>query len=579
MNFAMLPLAILVFLLPGYAWLVVLGLVRRLNVLGSVAFSFILSVCLLSLTSAFLSLLTPRYLVYTVAAAAIIPIIVIAACFQQQRFRWPTAEEPNTSSLLVLCFIVYLAFLLILFWSTPYYPTAPSTDFTSHAQITQDIFNGNGRSMLLHINYPVGLHFVAAITMELLGVNAIQSLRVVASIVLMTTPVLIFISARALLGNKNLAAVTTIVGALALPADMIHFVLIGTYPNILADAIVFAVLFLIFSYVKEPSPRVGVTLAVMGLAGTFIHSSFLLFLGVSWLALMCIQRLFIGKHDFARYLRACLFATSGVLLAALVALPLFERSMQRILDAYFAGATATWPQLMAILPIIYVTFAWNFVFLVKPTNLIAIGFGIIFIAMKQRRLLGQIYGTSWIILLVILAFVSGQTDRFVLFCMLPATFIVGNLVGTLPRLISSWKGTLSRTLTSRTIVPLTMLLLITTGGFLPLVSTAYNPASRVHEQDVLASMEWLKQNGCPGKIASIGLGLDYRYVQLLTGLQYSGDLPQNTPPDVALQKSATIGFGCLAIETDNQNFPSFELNQAFQEKYYNAEIAIFFICR
>jgi hypothetical protein len=90
-------------------------------------------------------------------------------------------------------------------------------------------------------------------------------------------------------------------------------------------------------------------------------------------------------------------------------------------------------------------------------------------------------------------------------------------------------------------------------------------------------MTWLQGNICPKAVASVGLGLDYRYLPLLTGVSYSGDLPQNTPPEMVLKKSVAMGFGCVAIEANNQNLRFFESLQAFDEKYRNAEIVIFMI--
>ncbi len=139
--------------------------------------------------------------------------------------------DPDLSVPLLLCLSVYAVFLLGLFWSAPHYPTSLAVDPLAHAQITQSILDGDGRSELLHANYPVGLHFVAAILMALLGLNALESLRLLASLVLINILVLISLAAQALLGSKYLAALTTIVGAFVLPVDAMHLVLIGTYPE------------------------------------------------------------------------------------------------------------------------------------------------------------------------------------------------------------------------------------------------------------------------------------------------------------------------------------------------------------
>jgi hypothetical protein len=571
MNFLAIPLAVLVFLLPGFAWVLLSGLIKRLNVLGAIAFSFMLSICLLSVISASLSLLTSTYLVYTIAGATIIPIIIAGAYFRRGVFGELLPERSSGSTLLLFCLAAYALFLLAYFWSTPYYPMNP--DSLTHAQITQSIANGDGRSVLLHTNYPVALHFVAAILMALVGVNAIQSLNILASLVLMTSLILIFTSAQALLGKVNLAALTTIVGALVLPVDAMHLVLIGTYPNLVEDAIIFAAVFLMFSYLREPGWRIGVTLALIGVGGVLLHSSFLLFLAALWLLLPVLFFLFRGKSEPHRYFRACIYSTIGIFFAALIALPLLSGNLARILEAYpithfIGGATTT--QLLQSTGVVYWILAWNVAFLIKPVTLIAIVLGFILVATKGRQSIGRVFAACWFAILVIVSLLSGQTDRFVLFFMIPAIFLVGNLVGEIPQL-----GRVNR----RVVMASVMVILVVFGGFLPLIPVAVSPSNRLHQEYVFASMEWLQNNRCPSGVASLGLELDFRYLPILTTLQYSGTLPTTTAPDQVVQESGVMGFRCVVIQTDNPNLQSFELNQAFQEKYRNEYVAIFYITR
>lgn len=475
---------------------------------------------------------------------------------------------------LLLCVLGYVVFLVALYWSSPYYPTSYALDPLNHVQLVDGIFAGSGREILLHTYSPVGMHFVAAIIVELLNISALQSLRILLSFVLLDIVVLIYLSANALLRDQKLAAVAAIVGAFAIPADATHFALIGTYPNIPADAIVFAMLFLFFAYLSEPSWTVGVSLALLGLGGIFIHSSILLFLGILWLFLPLLALIHRGNGiELRRYALAALSSSAGILLAGFFLIGFLEKNVQRIMSDYFIlGWGTTLQQLPPILRILYETLAWNFVFFIKPVVLIAIGLGIIFIAMKQREHLGQLLVSAWIVLLVILAFFSGETDRFVLFSMLPALFIVGNLVGATPSLTVG-KFAVDR----RQVLPAILILLVVTGGFVPLLPLAFNPQGRLHQQNVMESMDWLKQNQCSSEIASLGLFPDYRYLTILTGLPYAGDLLANTPPSVVLQDSAAMGYGCVVMQTDNPNYALFAVNQSFQQKYRNTEVAIFFI--
>lgn len=576
MNFLALPLAVLVFLLPGSAWLLLSGLLRRLNVLGAIAVSFLLSICLLSLASAFLSLITSNYLVYAIALALILPTIIVAAYLKKRGFSARFAEGASVPPLLLLCLVVYLLFLFAYFWSSPHYPTTP--DPLTHAQVAQSISRGEGRTVLLQTNFPVGLHFVTAIMITLLGMNAVESLSILASLVLLTSLVLIFVAAHALFKNEKLAVLATVVGGLILPADAMHFVLIGTYPNLVEDAIVFAAVFLLFSYLRAPALPVGLTLALLGLAGVFIHSSYLLFLAALWLLFPVLSLLHRGRTELQRYFQACIYCTIGILVAALVALSFLKGNVERVLESYsithFIGGTNT-TQLIQSLGVVYGILAYNMIFLIKPANLIAIALALIFVAMKGRQSVGAIFAACWFAVLVILSLLSGQTDRFVLFSMIPSIFLVGYLVGNIPipNLAKMRIGN------RRLVLACVLLILVVFGGFLPLISVAFSPSRRMHEQDVFASMEWLEQNRCPSGVASLGLDSDFRYLPILTNVQYSGSLPSTITPDQTLQESTAIGFSCVVMQANNPNLHSFQLDPAFQEKYLNAEVAVFFISK
>jgi len=473
----------------------------------------------------------------------------------------------------MLCLVVYVLFLLVYFWSTPYYPTMSASDALHHAQVAQSVFAGQGRSVLLHTNAAVGLHFVAAVLMTLLQANSIQSLVILASLVLLAILVLFFLAAQAFFDDENLAALAALVGGLVLPADAMHFILVGTYPNLVDDAIVLVTVIVLFSYLRKPSVSLGMTLVLLGVAGVFMHSSFLLFLAILWLLLPALFMLFRGVVP--RYFQACTYSTVGVLVAAFAALSFLRGSLDRVLGFYpitnyIGGASAS--QLLESIGVVYWTLAWNIGFFMKPVNVVAVILGFVLVAMRGRRSIGGIFVASWLGVLAIMSLLSGETDRFVLFCMVPSTFLVAYFVGSV-RSFKAGRFIFNR----RFLVSGVLLGLVIFGGFLPLLASAFNPARRLHEESVFASMEWLQQNPCPSAVASLGLESDFRFLPVLTSVQYAGSLPPTTTPAQVLNDSKAMGFACVAIQTENPNLPVFELTQVFHEEYRNPEIAILFI--
>jgi hypothetical protein len=250
--------------------------------------------------------------------------------------------------------------------------------------------------------------------------------------------------------------------------------------------------------------------------------------------------------------------------------------VERVLESYsithFIGG-ATTSQLLQSLGVVYWTLAWNIVFFIKPVNLVAIILGFVLVARKGRQSIGKVFAAFWLGVLAIMSLLSGETDRFVLFSMIPSIFLVGNLVGNIPLPEAAVRSVINR----RLLISTLLLVLVVFGGFLPLIPVAFNPSRRAHEQGIYASMQWLERNRCPSSVQSLGLDFDYQYLPILTSLQYSGSLPPTTGPDQVLQESRDIGFACVVMQADNPNYALFAANQAFQQKYRNTEVAIFFI--
>jgi len=335
------------------------------------------------------------------------------------------------------------------------------------------------------------------------------------------------------------------------------------------DAIVLLTVFVLFSYLRRPSIQVGSILAFLGLAGVFTHSSFLIFLATLWLLLPVLFLLFRGRRELPRYFRGCIYATAGVFVAALFALSFLRSSVERVLESYsimnyIGGATTS--QLLQNIVVVYRILAWNVIFLIKPVNVVAVILGFLIIVTRRRHSIGGIFAASWFGILVIMSLLSGETDRFVLFSMMPSIFLVGNLIGNMPSQVNR-----------RFLIGGVLIVLVAFGGFLPLIPVAFSPTTRLHEQSVFASMEWLEQNPCPSGVASLGLEFDFRYLPVLTSVLYVGSLDAAASPTQVLQDSRSMGFACVVIQTSSPNFLSFELNQAFEEKYRNNEVAIFFI--
>jgi hypothetical protein len=558
-------LAVLELMLPGYAWILVSGLHRLLSNLEKVVLSFVLSLCFSSLLTAALTFATPDYLSVSVEISIVAAAVVIGVYLAKQHthFSKPRSIPLSTGSRALDFTILAYAILIIgLFWSAPYYPTAQAPDLLTHTRVTNAIINGDGRSTLLTVGFPIGLHFVAATISTLIDVGALQTLRIVASAALMATIPLVYMSARELLGDSKAAGMAVLVAAFALPVDALHLVRIGTYPNLMSDAVILTVVWLAFRCVRQPTSSLGVTLTLLGLGGTFMHSSFLILLAVLWAS---IPIAFILFRDHARdYAQAAAYSTIGLALFAVLAFFSFQANLLRIAHAYFVlGGTFVWR-------IAITEFARSVLTFLGPVNAIALVCSAVFM-IKFSRNLGSAFSLLWIAIMVPGAIISGQEYRFILFAMLPSAYLVGNLLANAPSLLRDMSRRMFTKFT-RVVIVIILVLLAASGTFPSIAVASFNPSGRSFQSAIYDSMIWLEQSSCTSGVASVGLWPDYEYLPALTRIPYAGDFIR--PPNIVLQKTLSLGFHCLVVARNNQYYTEFENEPGLVESYQNQLVVI-----
>jgi hypothetical protein len=562
-------LAVLEFLLPGYAWLLVSGLHKRMSRLEMVLLSFVLSLCFSSLLAAALTFVTADYLLVTATSMVVGALIVIAGFMAVHTPTFPkTVHLALTTGSRALDFSIFAYAILIigLFWSAPYYPTAQAPDLLTHAAIARAITTGQGRVTLLHVDLPIGLHFAAAIVSSLSGIGALEALRVVASAILLASIPLVFFSAREVLEDSKAAGMAVLVAAFALPADALHLVRIGTFPNLMSDGIILTVVWLVFRYVKQPSRALGLTIAFLGVGGAFVHSSFLILLAVLWVTVPFA--LFLFKGQARNYAKAMAYSTIGLAIFALIASFSFQANLQRVAAAYFLVGG------ISVMRIALSEFTRNLLIFLGPVNVLAIACAAIF-AISRKRGIGLTFVLVWLVLMIPGAFLSGQAYRFILFAMLPGAYLLGRAIAEPPAILFKVKAGWMSRLTNLVAVMI-FLLLVLSGAFPSIAAQSLNPAGRNYQTAVYDSMTWLQHStSCVGGAASVGLWPDYEYLPALTGVPYFGDFSR--PADYVLQKSDSLGFHCIVVSKTNQYFQQFNNNSAFDEKYQNQLTAIFII--
>jgi len=554
--------------LPGYAWVLSSGLDKRFGIAERLALSFIISVSFTILSTAGLSLVTYDYLSYSVGGSLGLSLILLILSFRHGNlFRRSLPKLDRTMLPVFATACIYLVILASLSWSSPFYPTADADDPIIHAEVVEGISNGLGRTLLLHSNVAIGMHFVSAVLARLLAVDSLDAIRFLLSLVIVVSVFLTYFCARNLLGNRNAANLTLIVAAFIIPADTIHFIRVGTFPNILSDAIVVAMLWLIVSYTREPSRALGLTLTSLALTGVFVHSTFLMFLAVLWVALPVF--LVFYRRYFTNYLKSLLFTSAGLFCIFVLLGSFLSASLGRIFTGYVASSFSPTP-----VPLLVQVLVWNYLALASPLATLSIIAAIVFVLVKQRKAVWPIFVCIWFGLLLAAAIISPQGWRFILLSMVPASFLLGDSLGFL-RELSSLSSHRNRSRARRMLLPILLCGLILLGSFVGLLPRVFDPSSRIREEAVVDSMSWLKQNGDGQSVASVELPLDYRYLTTLTGIAYAGDFNESANSLVAQAGGARFGYVAVAVQ--GTQYPTFESSSMVVEKYQNSVVAIFFI--
>jgi hypothetical protein len=555
------------FLLPGYSWICFSGLKERLSSLETLAVSFILSVGFTALFAAGLSLVTSHYLYYSVGGSLGLSLLLLITSIRRLRIGLPKLNRAVFPVLAIAC--VYSVMLAMVFWSSPFYPTADSSDPVTHAQAVEAISNGFARTTLLHSNFALGMHFAAAVLGEMLGFDSLDAIRLLLSIVIVFSIFLTYFCARTVLGSRY-ANLAVIASAFIVPVDATHFINIGTFPNVLSDALVIAMLWLIASYAREPNHSLGLTLTFLAVTGLFVHSTFVLFLGALWLTLPVF---YISSNGYFRnYLKGLLFATAGLFVLLILLGSFAWASFERVFSGYVVPSFALTPLFLDLRIDYWVLY--DYYVLVGPLVTLTIIATVVLILAKRRDVIWLTFLCIWFCLELVIAFTSPQDWRFILLSMVPGSFLLGISVGSL-RGIGSLSPRLDWRRARRVLIPIVLCVLILTGSFPILLPRVFDPSSRIREEAIFASMSWLKQNDAGQSVASVGLYLGYRYLTALTGITYAGDFNESANSMVA--QSRRVGFAYVVVSVHDPQFPTFESSSMVVEKYQNSVAAIFFI--
>jgi hypothetical protein len=393
-----------------------------MNLAEQVTLAFVISLALLSLLTAGLSLVTQEYLLFSLIFSVGGSLTALGLYILTRGFR--RIRPSNLKSLprlLLLCLVAYCILLAASFWSAPYYPSAETPDLINHTHLIQAVLAGDGRNVLLHGNTPVGLHFVSALMAYVLQLAPLESLRIVGALVLLAIVSMFYSSARRMFDSDAAGSIIMLIGSFVLPADLIHFIRAGTYPNLLEDCLILGLLWLLVSYVDQPSKTVGASMSLLTVAGVFAHSSSFLFLAAAVISVPFVY-LVAPRASFRNYVRALLYCLTALVLFAAVLWPFFRGNLGRITGAYVELGQ---PLALSVLHVSYFVFVYDLGYLLGWVN-VALLFASVLVALfMSKKSVWSVLLLVWLGVQFVSPVFSEQGFRFVLLGMVPGSFIIG----------------------------------------------------------------------------------------------------------------------------------------------------------
>jgi hypothetical protein len=412
----------------------------------------------------------------------------------RRRFNFPT--KPNKVDVILLFVMFVIAIIELLHFSKyPIFPEYQSGDFGNHVKFVQWLTSGAETSIPRGILY-FAVHYQLASALLLVGGEAFVTLRWTMALLVVLSPMLFYLAAKAIFGKRQPALVVAGLCAFSATVWFVGVFNSGLYPNFFG---ILAVLFLLVATVDVASSARSLRawiIFILSLVMTyFAHYTVITILPA--LLILPLFQYFKDKKKVIGYLAPAVVA----ILPGIVGLAFFPNLLQTLISLAVSGGgsligSTTLSSAFQALPVLS-----NLALLVNDDVelffLILFSFVCLYKSLQIRNIL-VLVPLVWMLALFVAAPLNISSWRFSYEAVIPLILMAGGGISMLlPRLN---RGSPRKRARNNFITFLVLIILLTpfvigSWGTTAVADALTNTsASKQAQEDVYSAMVWLKAN-------------------------------------------------------------------------------------
>jgi len=432
--------------------------------------------------------------------------------------------------LIIFPFFTLLVIMILHLYKYPIFHATFSKDPVVHANFVKQLFQ-NPSNMTRNANYPLGLHMISLIVLEITRINFLFSIRFLAGYFVILSLFLMYIMVRRMF-NEEIALLSTFIFNIAFPIPFIHFSNSGTYANIVGNL---ASIFIIYWWLLYKDSKLNTSQSIgyiliaisLGITGLWLHFSVFIILTILPIYLLILYLIDKDKKNI-------IFPLMLWLVIIMISM-LDKRLIMNMLNvsSFLKGGPFIIYSSTILSHYIQLYFPWlmliGYLSVLTGIHVYAILISYLYALLSIIRryqfsinIMLLLIWSMWILFLSIM----GETIRFTFELMLPASIVYSLLIihvyNKLMKFISSTLMSKYRyiSIINKILITVFIVLILTIPLTTHVVINNIKDISMYrHKQlDVLDSMEWINNN-LPQNSSIISVGLkEYRYFSMIFNL-------------------------------------------------------------
>ena len=436
---------------------------------------------------------------------------------------------------------------------------------------------------------PLGFHALAFLVYAFSETEAIFAVRYFGAFLVCLIPLFCYFVALRLFRKWLIGVFACFVSAFIVPYGLVHFLGMGTYPNVLADLLFLAMLYFIGLFVDTGRWRLLIPISVIGCSLLLAHSMSPGYLFILWLFIPLGPFLSRRIAVLRRWVVSCAFAAIGIFLA----IPFVSR-FYNVALAWFSGLlvpTGTggmflvlpseepFTSIFGVSQFLGLYYLW-----LGPVGFILLVMAVIYILWKARGYWRGfiVFWFAFLFFLSLYPAFSRHFYRISALALIPSMLIISLFLGMF--LIQFLEKTIRfkdylkkyNLFYRRAILVLFLLIMIASGSFCPYMAHIIGSTTLNEKQWAsYKAMAWLRTNSAPNaSVISVESPL-FEYTPAVAGRSFKGDFSFDSSGAYDMAKRTSSSF--VVVNRLSEFAQGFELDSRFFKVYENQYVCIYIV--